>query len=71
MGVLTRIVTKRLNNAGRWSLFQIDTYVECDTFFPRVDDTLFELVTDPQAPQGKQIEDGVSWECHVWQKRRM
>jgi len=56
---------------NRIYLTQIDTYVECDTFFPRVDDTLFELVTDPQAPQGKQIEDGVSWECHVWQKRRM
>jgi len=50
-------------------LTQIDADYECDTFFPTVDKSIFELVTDTQAPQGKQTENGINWECHVWQRR--
>jgi len=51
-------------------LTQIDADVDCDTFFPSMDESRFELVSDPRAPQGKQSENGFDWECHVWQKRR-
>jgi len=51
-------------------LTKIDAHFDCDTFFPSVDESLFDLVADSEAPQGPQTENGLVWECQVWQKRQ-
>jgi len=51
-------------------LTQIDASFDCDTFFPSFDESLFEVVTDSKAPQGRQVEDGIPWECRVWQNKK-
>lgn len=51
-------------------LTQVKAKFECDTFFPSFDETLFDVVTDPKAPQGIQVDNEISWECRVLENRK-
>ncbi|KAF4524628.1 hypothetical protein B566_EDAN013879 [Ephemera danica] len=41
---------------------------ECDTFFPPIDKTAFQLVTDSAVPQEEQEENGIRFKYQIYEK---
>ncbi|KAL9889432.1 dihydrofolate reductase isoform 2-T2 [Glossina fuscipes fuscipes] len=53
----------------RLYITQIQSSFECDVFLPAIPDNFQEVKTDPEIPQGIQVENGISFVYKVLEKR--
>lgn len=49
-------------------LTQIFKNFKCDTFFPPIDATKFQLIDDPRVPEAEEEENGIKYKFEVYQR---
>ncbi|XP_074594307.1 dihydrofolate reductase [Brevipalpus obovatus] len=50
-------------------LTRIHAHFDCDTFFPKFDENLFQEITSDQVPQGVQEENGLKYTFHLYERK--
>lgn len=50
-------------------LTRIHAHFDCDTFFPKFDETIFQEITSDQVPQGVQEENGLKYTFHLYERK--
>ena len=54
---------------NRIYLTKISTHFECDTFFPKINFSDFNEVTEPDVPQDDQNEGEVTYNFKIYEKK--